>query len=322
MTSYLFNRLYIDSWYSDFTIDVNGKIYKLHKMFIQDKSEFFKCLITNEEKMDTKKPIIINGVGGEKVSDSKIFNTFSWFYDDDLKNLLFGLDDKDISISTSLHDLLEYYYISDFLQINIIKNRCIQLMDLLLKSYHEYYDSGKNIYDSILLENTGNFNYRFKKNKGEYFDIDNTDAYKKTIEEILKVLFNEKNDPYYQYHKIFFKSSNYNYNIIFSNIIDEFIKTKNFNNLNEQLLNITGSANRRLIIGSIKLYLDDFNYKKYKHIPIHDNTIYMDDIENIWEHTNEKYKYILIIMLDINDIFDDEKTLISNKARKIEIFCS
>ena len=126
MDSGVFYNVYEKGLYSDIEITINGKLYKLHKFFIS-KSNFFKTLIDNIGKMLTDEEIKIEDVSGNEIPQKYIDNVLKWMYkyNESYVGYLIGLDDD-------IEDMLQYYYVIDFLQIDDSKEQIIKILDCRL----------------------------------------------------------------------------------------------------------------------------------------------------------------------------------------------
>ncbi len=132
MKSDLFKTLYVEGMYSDINLTINNKLYNLHK-YIISKSKFFQVLIANEKNFNTKDNIIINGVNNLPIPIKFIDDVIEWLYHFDIK--LLDHFNKAIDIYFDFNAMLQYYYVSDFLQIDEIKCTALSIIEKYLDSY-------------------------------------------------------------------------------------------------------------------------------------------------------------------------------------------
>lgn len=119
----VFYNIYEKGLYSDIELTINEKLYKLHKFFIS-KSNFFKTLIDNIGKMSTNEEIKIEDVTGDAIPQKYIDDVLKWMYSDD-ELIVENLIDKE----NSFGEVLQYYYVIDFLQIGDSKEKIIKILD-------------------------------------------------------------------------------------------------------------------------------------------------------------------------------------------------
>lgn len=117
---------------SDIDLTINGNLYHLHKNILI-KSIFFKSLIDYIELMSTKEDIEIFGINGEKIQSEYIDNIIEWLYNKG-NNLIENLADN--GEMNDFKKIIQYYYLSDFLQIDEIKRKTISVMNCKLSSYN------------------------------------------------------------------------------------------------------------------------------------------------------------------------------------------
>lgn len=132
MKSDLFKTLYVEGLYSDISLTINNKLYNLHK-YIISKSKFFQVLIANENNFNTKDNIIINGVNNLPIPIKFIDDVIEWLYHSDMT--LLDQFNKTIDIYYDFNAMLQYYYVSDFLQIDEIRCAALSIIEKYLDSY-------------------------------------------------------------------------------------------------------------------------------------------------------------------------------------------
>ena len=309
--SYLYNLIYKNLIYHDIQIIINNQVFKLHKPIISQKSIFFKCLIENENNMDITTPIEIYGASEKLISSDKIDDILGWLYSDQMSNIpIIGNKLRCINISLNFNDLLDYYYISDYLQIEILKNRCIEVINLYLELCHKHYIGKKTpredymVFNDSIITSNGNNDY---------------------IERRIDLLFNKNKHITITYHKIileFFeiltdKELSDDFKLIFK----EYFETEDIKKLIKSINNLSKINHD----GSLNKYISSLNYNKnifdvINYYPPHFRDLLFSDMLNIFDIVKKEYKYVLIKMLHVNNFLDDKKSLLNDKTKEIEVF--
>jgi len=152
---------YEKGWYSDVTLQINGKKYRLHKKVLSVESEFFRVLFNNEEKMNVSDEIKIVDCHQSAIPSYIVDEMIKWFYHSNLTKI-------EIKKPT-----IDYYYLyccADFLHVPTMKRFCLEKIkkdleeysrDLSLLSPHEeknlykykhlfeYLRANRDIYDEV-----------------------------------------------------------------------------------------------------------------------------------------------------------------------------
>lgn len=129
----------IDDQYSDISFIINGILYGLHKNVVT-KCLFFKVLFENEIYMGIKNDeIVISNMNGEPIKNTNVFRILNWLYDTNInKNKQFAFSTDDLSVK-NIANIIEYYTLSDFFQIDSIKKKCADtLKNIIDKKYNDF----------------------------------------------------------------------------------------------------------------------------------------------------------------------------------------
>jgi len=111
-------------FYTDLSLTINCKPYNLHKHLVT-KSMFFKTLVDNMDNMSTTEEIEILDVDGELIKVGYLDKVIRWLYDE---------DDNIVTPVNDIKELLRYYFLADFLQIDELKKIIVgKINDILDK---------------------------------------------------------------------------------------------------------------------------------------------------------------------------------------------
>lgn len=301
----MFDCLYKKKLYSDIKLIINDKEYNLHTKFLTLKSEFFKCLLNNPQ-MNITDPITITGCNNKKVSNIYINNIIEWFYHYN-DNFIDSLCDKlNINSKIEFKQLLEYYYICNYLQIDEL----IELCNYKINKYFKNIFNVKIKIENLLLDSNGNY-YKFKI-KEKYINIEYRDNFLFLIKPILKFLIDFKINL-----KIikFYKNT---YDELFINIMENLIKYDEilFDNFNDN--------DRRVFMMNMKRFLDDLNtinidsfyfsiYTKLYNIGFYDLNILLKKDDKICNSC-------LVRLIDFKELIIDN-TIVNDNTRELEKIC-
>lgn len=308
-----FTCLFEKGWYSDFNCIINNKEYNLHTKFLINESEFFKCLINNSQ-MNIKDPLTIIGSNNKIVSSETIDQIIKWFYHNDI-NQIPVLNCNKIDETLNFNVVLEYYYASDFLQIDKIKKKSLEIIEIffniLMTQKYTYFDK-------IKLINKSEYEYKFVCNRDGYFDdIDSQSTFNKFLNEIFILINNDKenyinNLEDRMYTKVL-NINKKNYENKFCEIMSNYFNG-NFDkeNIISQLF-----KDKRSSMKNMKIFIDDlmvYINKNCKYKPLKRASISLYDFDILLNVVKDEHKKILIKLLRFRELLKDglimnEKTL-------------
>lgn len=342
MESNLIKELCEEGKYSDLELMINGKLYKLHKLLIT-KSIFFKTLIDNIGKMSTIEEINILNFSGKIIDTKYVDNIIKSLYYDNTNFLEYiiknTIEDKTISC---FKEVVDYYCISDFLQIDEIKNRMVNIIntDFKFKNNETYKIKcvRSNIFSIV--------DYNKNKNKNKEYNVEKREEEYKYIMEKLydKIVtidhrclekMNNKFDSYYyesdysdedsdedsddedkkiKKHEFICRSIYANYkNYIINKDREKFIAAPKFKFEKILISNIMYNVYNEFLIEK----------EKYIHYaPSLDATLELVEIEKLFDMVNTESRSILIQLLNTNNWITSEGTILWDEIIKTSHFCT
>jgi len=117
---------------SDISFKINGTIYDLHRNVIT-KSIFFKTLLDNEQFMGIKDDeIIIKDIYGVPINSDYVSETLNWMYFRNITKMSLFTMLTGCAVTENLIELLQYYTLSDFFQIDGLKEICKKEMSKMM----------------------------------------------------------------------------------------------------------------------------------------------------------------------------------------------
>lgn len=338
--TYLYKLFFKQNLYSDMEIIINDKKYKLHTLLLKSKSEFFKCLLNNPQ-MNITDPIIITGLNNKVIKSDIIDEVIKYMYLDDINKILYL--NNEIDYDYNFKYLLDYYFVSDYLQINDIKNVCIDKMNkyfIMIYNYKKVLIDLSNevikCYDCDDSYFNRNNRYIFNINNNR-LDIENRYHYNKNISSILDFItkhfikFNNYlkliNIKLYDIIKFryiaYFKYENKSVIGYFSEHFKNFI----LNDLDTKYLNYFINEDKyaegQNLIKEIIIFFENFKEYIIK-TPIHFTKpviLNFHDINILLKKNDTIQNTVLIKLLDCNELIVDN-TIINEKTQELEKICN
>jgi len=121
---------------SDVSFKINGVTYELHKSVITT-SLFFKALLDNEQYMGIKSDeIIINDIHDLPINSDYVYEILGWLYHKDTQKMSKFMEFSGVSTTDSLIDMLQYYTLIDFFQIDGLAEICKTYMLHMMVAIH------------------------------------------------------------------------------------------------------------------------------------------------------------------------------------------